>query len=519
MMMRSILLALFVATAHGATYTASTCGSTDVQTAINQHLATPADGDIISIPAGNCTWTVTVSATLTHTVTIQGAGAISATDSGSGTTGSDVTTILDNHSTVGHNIFSFNVSSGKRVRITGIRISQNGSSTTTQNGVIAITGGSNSLRIDHCHFVINTGDGTMTIAVYSGVTGVIDHNYFDSQVGNGPFAVYLQNGVGTGDAAWNAPDDFGTDNFIFVEDNRWRNGYLGDANTGGQRFVYRYNTGVMEFNDSNPAAGYVANHGVTNGRNRSTRAFEYYGNTLSAQAPGLNKSPFPVNGGTGLVWGNTISQYRFATSLNYTRKDNATYGYGSTPTGWGNCNGTSGTVWDGSGGYPCFDQPGRGQGDLLSGSFPSIVNTRTGTAAQIIQAISPIYIWANSLDPAGYDPVGITNSDAPSELVQANREYYQQFGTYGESGSFNGTVGVGQGTLSDRPATCTAGPGGNTPGVGYWATDANTLYVCTATNSWIAYYTPYTYPHPLQNMDASTASRTGGGIRVTGRIQ
>jgi hypothetical protein len=40
-------------------------------------------------------------------------------------------------------------------------------------------------------------------------------------------------------------------------------------------------------------------------------------------------------------------------------------------------------------------------------------------------------------------------------------------------------------------------PGGNTPGVGYWASDINTLYVCNPTNTWTVYYTPFTYPHPL----------------------
>jgi hypothetical protein len=75
--------------------------------------------------------------------------------------------------------------------------------------------------------------------------------------------------------------------------------------------------------------------------------------------------------------------------------------------------------------------------------------------------------------------------------------------------SFDGSVGVGCGTLGNRPATCTTG-------VGYWATTqscsdltglvgvspstpiSGTLYKCTATNTWTAYYTPYTYPHPLR---------------------
>jgi hypothetical protein len=58
--------------------------------------------------------------------------------------------------------------------------------------------------------------------------------------------------------------------------------------------------------------------------------------------------------------------------------------------------------------------------------------------------------------------------------------------------SFNGSTGVGVGPLSARPGTCTTG-------VGYWATDTNTLYRATAPNTWSVYYTPYTYPHPLRN--------------------
>jgi hypothetical protein len=490
-MIASILLAALAVFSAGrvdaGTVNATSCSRTHVQDA----LTNAQDGDTVVIPAGSCVWTDGISMTLAKSLTIRGTGAISATAGGSGLTGTDQTTIIDHHPTLEHNLLSFTVSRGRMLRITGIAFIQDGSSKRTQDGVIKVSGGSNSVRIDHCHFVSNP-DSTMTIHVLGStepLTGVIDHNYFDSEVGNGPFAVYLQNGVGYGDAAWAAPDNFGTASFLYVEDNRWRNGYLGDANTGGQRFVYRYNTAVIQANDSVPTVGYVANHGLTSGRGRSTRAFEYYGNVLSALSPGLNKSPFPVNGGTGLVWGNTVTQYRYVTSLDYTRKSNATYPYGSPPSGWGNCTGTSGTVWDGPGGYPCLDQPGRGAGDLLSG-YPvsSTVNARTGTQAWPQQASSPIYVWSNILTPGGYSPIYIVDYDGP---VEANRDFYQQFGTYGESGSFNGSRGVGVGLLSARPSS------GLTPGVGYWATDTQTLYVATGATTWATYYTPFIYPHPL----------------------
>lgn len=84
--------------------------------------------------------------------------------------------------------------------------------------------------------------------------------------------------------------------------------------------------------------------------------------------------------------------------------------------------------------------------------------------------------------------------------------------------AFDGTLGVGAGTLAARPVTCT-------PGVGYWATDqsttdltgmvglnpstpvAGTFYQCggyyTGTggtpNTWVDIYTPLAYPHPLRN--------------------
>jgi hypothetical protein len=106
------------------------------------------------------------------------------------------------------------------------------------------------------------------------------------------------------------------------------------------------------------------------------------------------------------------------------------------------------------------------------------------------QHISDSYAWNNRDDGVR---ITWTESDCCTAIAE-NAEWWS------EPSSFNGTVGVGFGTLAARPSTCTVG-------VGYWATDEGTwnrgtgddgnLYKCTSTNTWTLYYTPYQYPHDL----------------------
>lgn len=112
------------------------------------------------------------------------------------------------------------------------------------------------------------------------------------------------------------------------------------------------------------------------------------------------------------------------------------------------------------------------------------------------------YQWANIGGSLG-DATQTVPSDYTGGRLIENTHYFNY------KTSFTGASGVGCGTLANRPATCTTG-------VGYWATDQNcgaianyvgvnpttsisgTLYRCYPTNTWTAYYTPYTYPHPLR---------------------
>jgi hypothetical protein len=145
-----------------------------------------------------------------------------------------------------------------------------------------------------------------------------------------------------------------------------------------------------------------------------------------------------------------------------------------------------------------LDQPGRGQGDLVAlDSQGKPYNTRTGNAAWPHEKLEPFYCWNNSMNGVMNAPQATVSSGyvTPKE----NRDYYN-FNPSWQPGQAL-TTGIASGTLANRPRTCTAGKdvatGGNGPGVGYWATDTNTFYVCTAANTWTSYYSPYVYPHPL----------------------
>jgi hypothetical protein len=508
------------------TYPAASCSEAAILAAITAEQVHPADHDIISIPSGNCTWTGSqqISQTFNNSVVIQGGGAISATTGGVSTTGIDSTVITDN---IGSNgaIMSFITTAGKSFRFTGIAVEGNGSSSPKTGGVIAINGTSSAVRIDHCHFVT---PNSLSVGPFLGgsVIGVIDHNFFDNPSGTLNNSLAFHNGAGWngasssdfGDNSWATADNFGTVNFMYVEDNQFSNGDIGDGGGHGSRYVLRHNTIKTTSLADN---GQMYNHGLTSDRRRGQRAAEVYLNTWTQPGTtGVHNPAFSINSGTLLFWGNTITQFYGAIQIDYTRKDNSTYPYGSPPSGWGNCNPPSSvfTAWDGpSPGYPCMDQVGRGAGNLMNGqSFPNELNTRTGTIAFMQQALSPIYLWNNTYTPSGgYSPTAQLIGDSSGGIYADNVDYYQQFGTYGEAGSFNGTKGVGQGLLSARPATCTAGPGGNTPGVGYWATDTNTLYVCNPTNSWSVYYMPYTYPHPLAGGSTGTGVNPPTNLAAT----
>jgi hypothetical protein len=159
----------------------------------------------------------------------------------------------------------------------------------------------------------------------------------------------------------------------------------------------------------------------------------------------------------------------------------------------------------------CADQGGRGAGNYVSGTPASPVGS-------LSQALDPIYEWDNKATLLG----AATNVGADTGREIANRDWYTDNSDgnpqaqTSPSSPFNGTGGVGFGTLVNRPNSCTTG-------VGYWATDQGSwnqsgngfgqgqLFKC-ANNNWTMGYQPYTYPHPLTTGNVVSPPTPGPNI-------
>jgi hypothetical protein len=523
-----------------AQVTAATCNESDVSKA---WASMTSSTTTFTIPSGSCSWTSTLSLTVpsgSTKLTIQGSTTISTSCGTPPTystacTATDNTVIVDNCTSCGSGPLwqIITGAASSYLRITGLTV-KGGSGGPEYNGMLALAGYSQNVRVDHNHFnsAAYSPANSSAELVFSGwLYGVADHNVFDSSTNseggaNNGIGVTMGNygnsSLGQGDGSWAAATNFGTGNFIFMENNTINYGYANDCGDGG-RYVFRYNylTGVIE-SQSHPTGG--------GGRTRGCRATEVYGNvfasgTTQCNGPSNSCQAFMrLSGGASLLWGNSeVTSGSYQNGLLFEEMRNGlSYGQTATPDGWGYC----GTNYDGTGsnwdqksntatGYSCLDQGARGQGDLLIGGFTAdgtgsnnVENQNTGclsssACAYPRQAWEPVYEW---LDKLANTPVSAYNG-SPSSVpyfVQ-NVDYFQNSnpGSGTNCTGFTGATGVGCGLLSARPSSCTAGPAATSPyqsyvpGVGYWATDTNTLYVCSATNTWTAYYTPYTYPHPL----------------------
>ena len=248
----ALVLALF-RLAEAATIDAKSASLSDVAAAI----ASAADGDIVTIPGEMSTWTRTLQ--VRKAITLQGAGV-------------GVTIIKDGVQK--GRLIDWTLAAGNASRLTGIEF-QDGGRPNGDPYVMNVLGSNTNgatFRWDHCAW-----NGVKGVPVFNTVIGVVDHINFS----NHSLQIWIYgsnwNGQQNGDGSWAAPVNFGSSQFLFIEDCTADNPgptYLGQFTDAyaGARFVVRHCSlgGLI-----------VGDHGTeSTGRARGGRAMEIYQNTF-----------------------------------------------------------------------------------------------------------------------------------------------------------------------------------------------------------------------------------------------
>jgi hypothetical protein len=496
---RGDVMIVDLTSAHAATgnvINAASCSSGNILSAI----ASASNGDTVAVPAGNCTWNTPSSNTpviaLTKAITLQG----TTTCAGSPVTCVDGTIINDNTGNgFDENLIDDNADNS---RITGFSF-KDPRNLNDAKPPVQLT--CNNCRFDHNSMTqSNTGGAPHGIYVFSSPTSAqrVDHNYFKDLNGA---ADVDGSGADThypGDVSWATSLTLGSGNAAYIEDNNFdfTAGTVLDGaydSYAGARLVFRFNT----VNSTN-----FGGHGLDSGGLRSTLLQEVYGNTVTNLGSHVY-TMMGTRGGTHMIFNNTVSasggSYDSFIWLQNYRGDP---GCGGECGSFAVCTGSNIIDQDSSGnhGWLCRDQVGRGPETAPSGDWPA--NTSNPTYSE---ASYPGYEWGNTFKGAapttaninicGYPCSGDTN--VATYQVLNNRDFYMEDATHCVPVGAC-TQGTATGTWANRPTSCT-------PGTGYWATDLGNwnqsgsggqgkFYTCTASNTWTPYYTPYTYPHPLQ---------------------
>ena len=468
--------------AYAAIITAKSCSSTDVQNAVNSATR----GDTVTVPAGNCNWNNTVI--IKKAITLQGEGSsatkISSTFQAAGKAGGYpfvqyVPTTSDKGYVFRMTQFQFDCANYSATFRVDNSDKTYGHSVRVDNNRIL-----NGVRGEDGDASVQYEYRTARTLIFVGpIKGVVDNNYFTGQ----PTVRVL------GTTRWITNQiltwDNGTDFAVFFEDNYFlHNDNYQQILVGsvGGAFVARYNT--FDYSARGSSYFYTSDtHGAQPGPTYSANGGEIYGNKII---------------GTGI-----IGEFRGGIHKIFYNKVITSYSPRESITLWE----TYSPVY--SKATTVYTCPA---GSLYAGTKTCSVDGRS-------QNVEKSYFWNNrygaessSGNLIGYNVLlggGVypDPSETRAKALRANTDYWLHNPSCSGSSCMSG-VGCGN-TL---PSSCTQG-------TGYWLTDqscstipsgsygpnpstplSGTLYRCEPTNTWKAYYTPYTYPHPLRSGETET---------------
>lgn len=528
-----IFLAFVMPFVSASTIYAANCSFQAVNASINSANAT----DSVIIPAGTCTWNHNLN--INKGVVLQGAGAGN-------------TTIISNYTASSYLIVyaPTNFTANNPFRITGFTFDLQNKSYgirldhTKSLSLIPQT----KIRIDHNRFTGLT-ISSKNVLVNDGMRGVVDNNFFD----NNRYPIRAASAAGNnGQNWWNSTDVWKiilygeADNNMYFENNIFTGIEVVSDCQYANRYIFRYNTINLSYS-AYPLFDMHGNQGP--GYMYACFGGEMYGNIINGGTKG--GCLLDQRAGKVLVFNNNIVttssfspkiREEFDDSLNPTSntlqpqrpsdsyywnnlKNNLTLIKTSVPIS------DSGIATGGGNNYledltTNFSYTGYTEmirlgiyitGGTGAGQYRLVINTTNssfGSCNATFGSPPPCKILMVGIKNSTGKPVELNwtvNPDSTSQystVADCCNSTYENHEFFNQNTSFDGKAGIGCGVLASRPATCTTG-------VGYWATTQSctdltglvganpttpingTLYKCTSTNTWTAYFTPYIYPHPL----------------------
>jgi hypothetical protein len=476
----------------GSTYAVNSCNQKDVQAALDDANI----GDTIKVPAGSCTWTPAngvpcVLNSYVSPVCMKKGGKLQ----GAGVGQTNITFGTGSYTFGGLTISpdSASLSANAVFEVTGFTFNANNQAMNNEGTLSVRSSGTQVLHNLKIHGNTFKNNYSKAITVNGAVNGVVYENTFTDNS-------YSITAFGGDVQGWTTfTRGYGRWDNLFIEDNTINytrdDGDVGgtDHGQGAPGIVFRYNT----FDGRNSTGGWVfVIHGLQSMAVSAGYTGCGYENVLPMVAGSCDET-IPA----AEQWSTIKSEYYGNKFINASYLHSMMATRGSWLMMFAN-------DFSGAGSAPRIDY------DQYSCDI-----SQKPTTPFFSQHVQNTYVFNNLWNGVnvpmikGLDFCGDASKNKPY-TIRENVDYWNL------KTGFNGTAGIGMGPLGNRPATCTIG-------VGYWATNqsttnlsgmtgdhapnplSGTFYKCTGTNTWTAYYSPYTYPHPLRSGVTKSSLPTG----------